>query len=159
MKGFLVSLISLWIGAILQLALPDRMAIFGARPDFLLTFSLCLGLYLSGYGAVMTGFFAGAIQASLFGAFLGPLVFSRMAANYLMARIESLDIEIGPLLGTLVVGLGSLICSIFYLFVVPPPAIGPYLTTSVSSALYNCIIALPILAVLRRLFSVKSSGV
>ncbi len=159
MKGFVITLITLWIGSILQLSLPDRMTILGARPDFLLTFSLCLGLYLSGYGSVVTGFFAGAIQAAIFGTSLGPLVFSRMFSNYFMARIESLDIEIGPILGMVVVAVGSIICSIFYLFAAPPPGIGQYLATSMASALYNCIIALPLLAVLRRLLSVKSSGV
>jgi len=158
-KGFFVSLITLWLGAILQLSIADRIVILGARPDILLTCGLCLGLYLSGYGAVTVGFFSGVIQASLFGTALAPLVFSRMMANFLMARIDSLEIEIGPVLGMVVVAVASIIYSIFYLFAAPPPAIGSYLATSIASALYNCVLALPILAVLRRLLSVKSSGV
>ena len=155
MKAFAVSLVALWLAAVCQQALPDRLAIFGARPDFLLVTASCLGLLIPAPGSIVVGFFAGLIHSAMIGANLAQYVLSRMLASYTASRIGEFEIEIGALLAgaaTLGITIGA---QLLMMFLAPPRSLSGYIGDTIQSAIYNAVIAVPLYAALRPLLKPK----
>ena len=154
MKAFAVSLVALWLAAVCQQALPDRLAIFGARPDFLLVTASCLGLLIPAPGSIVVGFFAGLIHSAMIGANLAQYVLSRMLASYTASRIGEFEIEIGALLAgaaTLGITIGAQLLMMF----LAPRSLSGYIGDTIQSAIYNAVIAVPLYAALRPLLKPK----
>jgi len=159
MKQFLTAAIVLWVGAILQVALPGRMQAMQAQPDFILIASASLGLLLWPTQAMVTGFFGGLLHGLLAGANLTQYVVSRMIGTYASSRAHELGFEMGPVFGGIVVALSSGVTDIAYLFFAPPASIPAYLQTSLASALYNGLLAVPVVASLQRILQSDDTGV
>lgn len=151
MKAFAVSAVALWVAAILQQALPDRMALGAARPDFLLILAICLGLLLPSPGSMIAGFFTGLLQGALVGANLAQFVLSRMLTAWIASRVAELEIEIGIVLAALFTGLGTLFAQVLMMFLAPPRSLETYIAATIGSALYNAVLAVPVYAALRPL--------
>ena len=157
MKAIGIIALSLWIAAILDHGVSQRIAIFGATPNFLLIIPLVVGLTAQNPAAVWTGFFAGLTQACLIGANLTQFVVSRIAGSFVTARLGALDVEIGVVLAGIFVGFGSLLSDVVLMFLAPPRSIPDYLRDTITSGLYNAVLALPIYAVLRPFLSRKET--
>jgi hypothetical protein len=82
---------------------------------------------------------------------------SRIAGSFVTARLGALDVEIGVVLAGIFVGFGSLISDVVLMFLAPPRSIPDYLRDTITSGLYNAVLALPIYAVLRPLLSRKET--
>lgn len=149
MKTVGVIALSLWLAAILDHGVSQRISIFGAQPNFLLIITLVVGLTAQNPAAVWTGFFSGVLQACLIGANLTQFVISRIAGGLLSARLGALEVEIGLVFASVFVGLGSVLSELVLMFLAPPRSIPDYLRDTITSGLYNAVLALPIYAVLR----------
>ncbi|MBL8061144.1 MAG: rod shape-determining protein MreD [Chthonomonas sp.] len=155
MKAFAVSLVTLWLAAVCQQALPDRLSILGARPDFLLVAVSCLSLLIPAPGSIVIGFFGGLMHSAMIGANLAQYVLSRMLAGFSASRIGELEIEIGSLLAaatTLAITLGA---QLIMMFLAPPRSLGGYIGDTIQTAIYNAVIAIPLYAVLSPLLKPK----
>lgn len=144
MKAFIVATITLWLAVVFQQALPDRMAVFGARPDFVLTAAICLGLLLPAPGCIIVGFFAGLGHSATIGANLVQYVFSRSLASYGASRISELEIEIGGILAAVAVLVGTLGAQLVMMFLAPPRSVGGFIGDTIQTAIYNAVIAAPL---------------
>lgn len=159
MKVLIVCVVTIYLMTIAQLALAPRIVIGGAEPDFMLIGSICLGFVLSRIGSIYTGFTVGLVQGVLVGANLSQFVVTRMLTCYFAARMNESEIEIGPLLGILAVALLSFLASVIFMFFSPPASISAYLSASFFAALYNGLLALPLLATLRAVLGRRTAGV
>ena len=159
MKAGLVTAILLYLSTIAQQALPERMAILGSRPDFLCLAAVMLGLLLRPVGAIWTGGISGLLHGAVAGANLWQYALTRMLGAYTVSRIGETDIEIGPILGAIIVGVGTLGTYLIFMFLAPPSSLGTYFQATIGTALYNCVLALPMFSVLRRILKSRSSGV
>lgn len=155
MKTFVIGAITIWVMAVFQQVLPDRVAVLGARPDFLLTATLCLGLLIPAPGSISVGFFTGLFQGAMVGANLAQYILTRMVAGYAASRLSELEIEIGPPLAALFVALGTIAAQILMMFLAPPRSLGGFIGDTIQMAIYNAVIAVPLFAALRPLL--KSS--
>ena len=151
MKAFLVGAITIWIMAILQQVLPDRAAVLGARPDFLLTATLCLGLLIPAPQSIAVGFFTGLFQGAMVGANLAQYIVTRMVSGYVASRVSELEIEIGPPLAALCIAVGTVGAQILMMFLAPPRSLGGFIGDTIETAIYNGVIAMPLFAVLKPL--------
>ncbi len=149
MKQFGVCALVLWIAAVLQQALPDRMAILGARPDLMLVAVLTLGLLIPAPGSIAVGFFGGLIQGALVGANLAQYVLTRMVTGYVASRLTELEIELSAPMAGLFVALGTLLAQIIMMFLAPPRSLGGFIGDTIETAIYNAVIAIPLYAVMR----------
>lgn len=159
MKVVLVCIVTLYLMTIAQLAVAPRIVLAGVEPDFMLIGSISLGFVLSRIGSIYTGFTMGLVQGILVGANLSQFVLTRMLTGYFATRMSESEIEIGPLLGILAVALLSFLASVIFMFFSPPASIGPYLSASFFAALYNGLLALPLLATLRAVLGRRTAGV
>lgn len=155
MKAFGVSVITLWLAVVLQQALTERMAIFGARPDFPLIAAICLGLLIPSPGSIFVGFFAGLTHSAMIGANLFQYVFSRLVASYGASRFSELEIEIGALLAALSAFVGTLGAQLIMMFLAPPRSVGGFIGDTIQSAIYNAVIAAPLYAAIRPILKEK----
>jgi len=75
------------LGLILQLTIADKVAIAGAKPDFLIVILVALALNRNVIAAVIIGFFLGFLQDLASPAFLGMNAFAKSLIAYGIARI------------------------------------------------------------------------
>ncbi len=165
MQRLIVSLLALLFAAVFQTALANEMGVFGATPHFFILVPLSLALALPAKGVIWAAFGAAILQGALLGSDYGPLVFSLCIAAYLVHRVLGVGIEVGAILGAVAVVAGTLVALVLLLLVNPGATLGPttsvvgYLQMSLATAVYNGVLAVPLLALLRRTLKVKSAGI
>lgn len=152
-QAVLTGVVLLWLAAVLQQGLAERLAIFGVAPNFLL---IALGpmalLSRPSVGGTM-GFFAGLIQGALAGANLTHYVISRTLAGFLTSLGNQLDIRLALIVAGLACAATTFIAQLILMFLAPPSgSLIAYLFGSLGMALYNGILAIPLYSLLRRWF-------
>lgn len=152
-QAVVTGVVLLWLAAVLQQGLADRLAIFGVAPNFLL---IALGpmalLSRPSVGGTM-GFFAGLIQGALAGANLTHYVISRTLAGFLTSLGNQLDIRLALTVAGLACAATTFIAQLILMFLAPPSgSLIAYLFGSLGMALYNGILAIPLYSLLRRWF-------
>lgn len=148
----------IWIGAVLQVCLPTRISIMGAQPDFILLFVSAISLLVTPRLGMFTGFVGGLLQSATLGVNMWQFILTRMLDGYVSSRIGESDLEIGVVLGAIIIAVSTLATRLFYVFVAPPPSIGAYIGATIGCALYNFVVALPIFALFRLILRSKSAG-
>ncbi len=152
-QAVVTGVVLLWLAAVLQQGLSERLAIFGVAPNFLL---IALGpmalLSRPSVGGTM-GFFAGLIQGALAGANLTHYVISRTLAGFLTSLGNQLDIRLALTVAGLACAATTFIAQLILMFLAPPSgSLIAYLFGSLGMALYNGILAIPLYSLLRRWF-------
>lgn len=128
-----------------------RMAIGFATPDFGLLMMSLVAFLSPPTTALWVGFTVGLIQASLIDQTVGSLLLSRLVSAYLVSHLPQLLSPHSFGSGAVAVALGTLVSqALLYLFA---PSIGgsAYWETSLGILVYNCLIALPMFGLIRRL--------
>ncbi len=151
MKVALTTIGSLFVALIMQQALPDRISILGARPDFILIVTLSLALLTRSPASIVIGFWGGLLHGAMVGANLGQFVVTRMLTAYAASRLNDFDIEIGVVLGSIFIGIGTIAAQLVMMFLAPPRSLGGFLGDTIAMAMYNAVLAVPIYAILRRI--------
>lgn len=164
-KTWLVAPVALLVFAVLHVGLAERVGIWGATPHFFLLVALSLALALPTKGAIWAAYFAAVLQGALNGADYGPIVFSTCIAAFVVNRSTGVGVELGAILGGIAVAIGTLGALGLMLLVNPNATLGPatsvvgYLQMSLATAVYNGVLAVPLIALLRRALKVKSAGI
>jgi len=141
----------IWLAAVLQTSLSQRLAIFGVAPDFSLAVLAPIALTGTLAGSTCAGFASGWIQGALAGANLGHYVVSRTVGTFLFGLVRFADLHIGPGMAALITAGFTLFARLGLLFLAPPPSIGGYLGATIGMAMYNGVIATPIYILLVRM--------
>lgn len=127
-----------------------------SNPQFLLTFGLVASLLVSPRSAMIIGFFSGALIGWMAGANFVGYTLSRMLACTAMSYLEHFNIDTSYVVVGLQIGIGTLFAGFIYMIVAPPSALLPFIAATIGSALFNAVLALPMLALLRWAYAVKS---
>lgn len=159
MRVPLTIVISLYLATICQVALSPRMAVLEARPAFVVLVVMALALCLRGPAVIWSGFLGGLFLGIATGSDYGPVIFSLILGGWLTYLFQRLDIEIGVILGSIVIGIGTLVTFLLLMFVNPQLGIGGAVQLGIKSAVYNILLAVPIFAALRMILKTRSAGV
>jgi rod shape-determining protein MreD len=143
------SVIGLWVAIILQQAVATRVAIFGARPDFLLLFIVPLSLMTGRAGGATLGFFAGLLQGAAVGAFLAQYVVSRTLAGFAASWSRATGLQLNWGVASVSTILLTLISRLIYMFLAAPPEVMRFLGDTIGSAFYNGVLAIPVYMLLQ----------
>ncbi len=128
-----------------------RMTIGFAQPDFGLLMMALIAFLSPPSTALWVGFTVGLIQASLIDQTLGSLLLSRLAGAYAVAHLPQFFSPRSYGSGIVAVAVGVIVSqSLLYLFA---PSIGgrAYWETSFGILVYNCVMALPMFGLVRKL--------
>jgi rod shape-determining protein MreD len=156
LPAFAVSAAVLWAAAVLQHGLAARLSVFGASPDLLLAAMAPIALLSRPAGALWCGFFCGLAYGAVAGANLAHYVVSRCLTAFGLSSANLLGIEFSVLAAGVLTALATICAQLLLLFLAPPASIGAFLTATIGSAMYNGVLAMPLYALLRRLFRPKS---
>jgi len=150
-KGFAYAVL-LFIAIGLQAGLAYSLNVFGAQPDFLLTLALCTALVTDSVVGACVGFLSGLFMAALSGTTVGTYLLSRMLAAWLVGALRKRFVRSGFLVTLFGVAMGTIVAGVLFGLSVPRMGLLRWLTVTFVSALWNSIVALPLVLVLRRLF-------
>lgn len=155
--GILGAAAAMWLAAVLDQALGGRMAIAGVRPDLMLAALGPLALLSRPAGGAALGFASGILQGALAGANLAHCVASRVAAGWLISGTGGLGIRPGAMLAFASGATGTIVARLCLMLLAPPPSLLPYLGATIGVAAYNGVLAIPVDAVLRRLYRPRAA--
>lgn len=127
-----------------------------SSPQFLLTFGLVASLILTPRMAIVIGFFSGALIGWAAGANFIGYTLSRMLTCTAMSYLDHFNIDTSYLLVGVQIAVGTFAAGLIYMIVAPPSAILPFVAATMGSALCNAVLALPMLALLRWAYAIKS---
>lgn len=156
-KGVFVAAILLWIAAGAQQALAHRLNLFGAAPDFLLISVSCLCLFANRIGGALIGFFAGLSMGAVVGANMTQYVFSRTLVGFFDAWSKALGLDANLLTAAVNGLLVTVAAQLLQMFFAPPAGITSFLGATIASAVVNGVLAIPVYALLKRIFGSASA--
>lgn len=149
-RGFIVALVALWLGAVLQQSL-GRYGILNARPDYILVMLSCICLYSSRSGGALAGFAAGLLSGAITGANLTQYIFSRTVTGFVDAWARNLGLDPNAVTAALNSFFMTVVAQLILMFFAPPPGIASFLGATIGSAMVNGVLAVPVNALLRRI--------
>jgi rod shape-determining protein MreD len=156
-KGLLWGLLLLWLAAVAQTALAPRMTLAGGTPDFPLAFLACAGLYCNRRQGTLLGFGAGLVQGIVTGANLTLYVASRTLAGFLIGWFMTLDVEVTWVVSSGTAVILTLLAQFTLLFLgAHHGPLFPFVEGTLTTAVYNGVIAVPVYALLNRFLSVPN---
>jgi rod shape-determining protein MreD len=135
---------TLWACAILQQALAHRLAIFGAKPDFLLIALTLISLSSTRAVGITVGFLDGALWGALSGANMTQYVISRAFTGMVLAWGNGLNLKRSSVSVALLSATGVVIAGIVFMFLAAPNPITSYLAGVLKTAIYNSILVAPL---------------
>ena len=150
MKPIIASAVALLVLAVFQQSLAERVAVFGARPDFLLLGAVIIGLLSSRRGASAAGFAAGVFHGGLAGVSIGAYAISRSAAGFVTAWSKDLRYATNPLAIAVVAAVATIFGEMVWMFIALRSGIGSFLGATIGTAIYNGVLAVPLYALLKR---------
>lgn len=161
LRGVLVATAMLWLAAVLEQGVAQRLSIFGCPPNFLLAVLAPMALVSRPSVGGTIGFFAGLLQGGLAGANLTHYVISRALTGFFTSLGGLLDIRIALLVAGLLCASATLVAQLILMFLAPPPGgnLVSFLLQSIGTAVYNGVIGMPVYALLRRWFKEDRSTI
>jgi rod shape-determining protein MreD len=141
---------TLYVMAVFQQTLSQRVAVLGARPDFLLLWSACLALLLPRSRASLAGFIAGLVHGSMAGMNMAAYISSRTIAAFCASWTKDLRYEVSLPAVAVVAAFTTVLAEILWLFITARPGIGEFLGATIGTAVYNGVLAIPMYALLKR---------
>lgn len=160
MKGFssvIVSVVALWIGAVLQQAIAPRLSVFGAQPDFLLVVLSLLCMYASRIGGGLIGFLAGLFAGAITGANMSQFIFSRTITGFCVAWARSFGLDANAFSAAVNTVIVTICAQFILMFFAPPPGIMSFVGATIASAMVNGVLAVPVHALLRRILGPQTA--
>lgn len=130
----------------------ERMSVFGATADYPLVVVCTVALFETRVGASWVGLLAGVCHGAMVGTSLGFFAVSRALAGFGCAWSRGLGLapNIGVTAATVFVG--TVFAQILALFLPPAKPFFASLGDTISTATYNGVLAIPLYALLTRMF-------
>lgn len=150
MKAGVAFVVCLYLFAVLQQTLPARIAILGARPDFLLLLSIVYSFFLPRSLGAGFGFLCGMFHGALAGVSIAAYISSRSIAAFCAAWSKDLRYELNLAAVAFVTGITTVVAELTWLLISPQPGIGAFLGATIGTAVYNGVLAAPLYALLKR---------
>ena len=141
--------------AILDAGLARHLAIFGARPSFLLVLALSFGLSCRPGFAAVVACLSGIITGGLSGASMTAFAVGRTVVCFFFGFLERVEINVALPLGAALVALGTCVDGMLTMLISPPSDIGGFVRATIGTAVYNGVLAFPVYGLVRRLFRDK----
>lgn len=145
-----VAVVGFWFFGACQQALPHRVEILGARPDFLLAFMTVLSLQTTRAGGTLVGFLGGLVHGALAGANLAHYVITRTTTCFGLSWVRSAGFEPGLGRVGLYAAVHVLVAQIMLMFLIAPQDIARFLGSTIGTAMYNGVLAIALYAPLKR---------
>jgi rod shape-determining protein MreD len=136
---------------LVQVALVNRMGLWGVRPDLTVLLIVFLGLRRGPVVGTLLGFFLGLLQDLLVPSTLGMNMLAKSCLGYLLGKLSG-NLLLGGLgFYSAVIAISVLVHDGIYLLAYTkldvPRTLGMFFTQSVPTALYTAVVGLVILAV------------
>jgi rod shape-determining protein MreD len=151
-----ISIIGLWLAAILQQALSPHLSIFGARPDFILVLVSPLSIFVPRNKGAALGFAGGVLQGAIAGGHLAASAISKAVAGFMGSWSRKIELERNFIVVFVTTFVVSLIAGLVWMFVAAPKGIAVYLGDTIGSAMYNGVLAIPVYMLLERVLNTRS---
>ncbi len=149
----IAAMFALLIATVLQQGILNRYLIFGSQVELPLVVVMSFALISRPAAAGAFGLLSGILTGGLSGVTLTYYALSRVIGGYLLGtRTET---EPDYRMGAIWVAIGTLVSKIIMILLAPPPAVMPALGATILSAVYNGVVALPVFALIQRLFRPK----
>lgn len=149
----IAAIFALLIATVLQQGILNRYLILGSQVDLPLVVVMIFALISRPAAAGAFGLLSGILTGGLSGVTLTYYALSRVVGGYLLGtRTET---EPDYRMGAIWVAIGTLVSKIIMILLAPPPAVMPALGATILSAVYNGVVALPVFALIQRLFRPK----
>lgn len=149
MKSTVGAALGLLLAAAAQVALAPRMAIFGARPDFLLVAVTLLSMGRSTDGAAVVGAFAGLLHGGAANARTAAYVISRILGGISASLVGRTRVAVTPL----TVAASSLaatgVASVAFLLLAAPKVPLAWLLSTFGTLAYNTVLVVAIFWIFR----------
>ena len=149
-KGLLIAAFCIWVAAALQESVAWKLAIFGARPEFLLVVLATLCMFTNRLGGTLLGFFTGFAFGAIAGANLTWYVVSRSIAGFLDGWSGGLGLQGNIPLAGLNAFFVTIFAELLLMFFIAPKGIASFVAATIGSAIYNGVLAMPMYMLLRR---------
>jgi len=149
------SVVGLWIAIVLQQSVAVKLAIFGARPDFLLLFVVPLSLMTSRAGGATLGFFAGLLHGAATGAFMAQYVASRAVAGFMGSWSRGIGMHVNWGVASVTTIILTVVARLIFMFLAAPPGVLRFLGDTIGSAMYNGVLAIPVYMLLQWVLNPK----
>ena len=154
MKGinfrWIIILLSVYIAAVLDATLAQRVAILGAAPSFLFLLIGQFTMSMTRGKAMMFGFLIGTIQGSLAGSDIQHFIAGGVIGGLICASASTVGFEYSLLAVVSVTTVASLIGLLVHVLVAPPPHVSRALLDTLIGAMYNGVLAVPVYALLHK---------
>jgi hypothetical protein len=147
------AILMLVVATVFQAGFLDRYLILGAQVNLPIVVALSLALVSRPAAGGALGLLSGILTGAISGASMTHYAVSRVLAGYFVGtRSESEPSVWG---GAGWVALGSLIAQLVLIILAPPSPLGPAIGATILTAVYNGVVALPVFALVVRLFQPK----
>lgn len=151
--------IFLLLASVLHTAFSDKITVWGARPNLALTALLTACLFVDGNTGALLGFFVGLLEGSYAAMYVGSFLVTRTISGWQVGLLEQRVFRDSlPVVFLVVLGGTILTESCFFLFA-PKQHLLRWLTwliQTLTGALYNTVLAVPLYLLLRRLILPRS---
>ncbi|MBX3112455.1 MAG: hypothetical protein KF857_10640 [Fimbriimonadaceae bacterium] len=145
----------LFVAAVLEAGLARHLAIYDARPSFLLVLALSYGLSVRPGRAAVVACVSGVLTGGLSGASMAAFTVGRTLVCFFLGFLERVEIKVALPLGAALVAVGTCVDAGFTMLISPPSDIGGFMRATIGSAVYNGVLAFPIYGLVRRMFRNK----
>lgn len=157
LRIFATLAIGLWVAAAFQQGASSHLAVFGAKPDFLLVLLCTGGLFVKRVGGATLGFFAAVFYCAIALANLQHYVVSRALTGFAVGWTNDTGVRLGPTIAVVATVVGTMLAQFLLVFMPPPRELPAPLTDTILSALYNGVLAMPAYALLSKAIGSKPS--
>lgn len=135
---------------VLQEGLLNRYTFLGAQVNLPVVVVLCVSLLSRPAAGGALGLLSGILTGGLSGATVMHYALSRILGGYALATRGHPEID--GRTAVFWVGVGSLICQGVLILLAPPNPLLPAVAATMLSAVYNAVAAIPVFALIARLF-------
>lgn len=149
----ITAILLLLFATVIQQGILNRYLILGAQVELTLVVVLSFALISRPAAGGALGLLSGILTGGLSGASLTYYALSRVVGGYFLGTRS--DSEPDYRAGAAWIAVGTLICRLIMILLAPPPAVLPALGATILTAVYNGVVALPVFAVVQRLFRPK----
>lgn len=146
----------LWFAAVLHQEAVHGMALFGMKPDLLLTVSLTVAVNSTPKGGALAGFLGGWLQGALAGANLTHYILTRTVTCFLASLAGGTELKVTMPICAAIVALATILAQVGLMFLAPSPDLAASLRDTMGTALYNGLLSMPLFGMLRPMFQPKA---
>lgn len=143
--------ISVYIAAVLDASVSERIAVFGAAPSFLFILIGQFCIPMNRTKGMLFGFMIGAIQGALAGSDIQHFMAGGVIGGLLAASCRDLSLDYSLLAVVSVTAITSFLARLIHVLLAPPPHVSVALLDTLIGAMYNGVLAAPVFFIFKKM--------